>query len=307
MAIVATTIRRNLARNMHSQAVYDALFADLSASLRSDGWETRQESQPRAYLHVSRPTWEDANLDGIHLETYVLSGQLKSQHAVVALHCEGGWPKSFRSQFMGRMTERIQPAIAEWNASNNEKGNEDLGQWLIKGPSGSSVCEVLVPFGVDPKSTLDRIHIQLKRLATMQNAIDEVICACKSNAHETPWHVFPRSISKQEVLTNNGQDGQPLWAVIDGYVVDATKMLLTGHPGGKQKILSVNDPSAGWTGKAFGFSLARGANAHFSQTARKFRDGVGEFENGGKKDVVTIDYGPNGSIVIIGVLVESNK
>ena len=302
MAILAI-IRRNLARNMHSQAAYDALFADLSASLRSDGWETRQESRPQAYLHMSRPAWDDSNLDGIHLETYVLSGQLKSQHAVVALHCEGGWPNSFRSQFMRHMTERIQPAIAEWNASNNEKGNEDLGQWLIKGPSGSSVCEVLVPFGVDPKSTLNRIHIQLKRLATMQNAIDEVICACKSNVHETPWYAFPRSISKQEVLTNDGQDGQPLWAVVDGYVVDATKMLLTGHPGGKQKILSVNDPSAGCTGKAFGFSLARGANAHFSQTARKFRGGVGEFEDGGKKDVVTIDYGPNGSIVIIGVLV----
>lgn len=185
MAILAI-IRRNLTRNMHSQAAYDALFADLSASLRSDGWETRQESRPQAYLHMSRPAWDDANLDGIHLETYVLSDQLKSQHAVVALHCEGGWPKSFRSQFMRHMTERIQPAIAEWNASNNEKGNEDLGQWLIKGPSGSSVCEVLVPFGVDPKSTLNRIHIQLKRLATMQNAIDEVIGLCKSNVDETP-------------------------------------------------------------------------------------------------------------------------
>merc|ERR1712154_712559 len=101
--------------------------------------------------------------------------------------------------------------------------------------------------------------------------------------------------------------------------------------------MSTDEPSIGATGKAFGFSLGRGRNGHFPDTAKRFRDGVDLFLSGGgagkeeddgadddgrrrKKDgdgeegggeeelflflpPVTVDFPPyDGSIVILGKL-----
>ena len=68
------------------QAEFDALFGRLADDFRTDGWEARQEMPPQAYLHVSKPNWGDENMNAIHLEAYVLGGQLKSRSALVALH-----------------------------------------------------------------------------------------------------------------------------------------------------------------------------------------------------------------------------
>ena len=86
-------------------------------------------------------------------------------------------------------------------------------------------------------------------------------------------------ISPAEVEQHNEQDGS-FWAVIDGYVVDATDFSAT-HPGGSTKLLSANEPETGATGRAFGFSFSRGYNAHFPATATRFRDGVERYLNGG--------------------------
>lgn len=296
----------------HTQGAYDALFAELASTLRggADGnWETRQEEPPAAYLHVSRPGWDDAKLDGIHLEAYVLSGQLRAGEAIVALHCEGGWPADFRELFMGLVTERVKPAIEEWNRDGDTVG--ELGRWEVKRPEGMSVCEVRVPFGSSPGETVDRVALQLRRLQSLAGLIDEAIeqCRCQLEPEIDTASVacqFPRQISEQEVTRNDGRDGRLLWAVIDGYVVDASKMA-DGHPGGLRKILSANDAATGWTGKAFGFSLSRGANAHFPKTGKKFRDGVTRFENLNRKETVEVDYSPFGVITILGTLAGSGR
>ena len=50
----------------------------------------RQEPPSRAYLHVSLPQWGDEDMNGIHIETYVLGRELAARSAPVALHCESG-------------------------------------------------------------------------------------------------------------------------------------------------------------------------------------------------------------------------
>ena len=88
-----------------------------------------QEQLPNspAYLHVSKPSWGDENMNGIHLETYVLSKQLENNQAPVAIHCEGG---CFQSQFMQLFTDRAAAEIKSWP-----------GDYRVLGPGGSSVCE----------------------------------------------------------------------------------------------------------------------------------------------------------------------
>jgi hypothetical protein len=71
----------------------------------------------------------------------------------------------------------------------------------------------------------------------------------------------PRLISPEEVRRHSGPDGQ-FWAVIDGFVVDASDFV-DSHPGGLRKLLSANNAEAGATGDEFGFSFTRGRNAHF--------------------------------------------
>jgi len=85
-----------------NQESFDSLYAELAVTLRVDGWVTEQEVPPAAYLHVSKPNWGDEKMNGIHLETYVLSQQLNNKAALVALHCEKGCP--FQESFMQRFT-----------------------------------------------------------------------------------------------------------------------------------------------------------------------------------------------------------
>ncbi len=64
----------------HVAEVYAALFADpnkgLGARLKQGGWEVRFEDPPSSYIHVSKPEWGDEQMNGIHIEAYVLGKQL---------------------------------------------------------------------------------------------------------------------------------------------------------------------------------------------------------------------------------------
>ena len=122
----------------------------------------------------------------------------------------------------------------------------------------------------------------------------------------------PRLISPEEVRAQDGKGGSDYyWAVIDGYVVDATDFL-ESHPGGLRKLLSADTPAAGATGREFGFSLSRGRNAHFGATGRQFQDGVRAFlagkgnagvDNGGEfLPPCEVTFASHGKIVILGRL-----
>lgn len=106
------------------------------------------------------------------------------------------------------------------------------------------------------------------------------------------------AISPDEVRQHNGRDGASFWAVVDGFVVDASEFVDT-HPGGLRKLLSADHAGTGATGKEFGFSFSRGRNAHFPQTGQRFHDGVKRFLKGGSSEV---DFAPHGKIVILGRL-----
>ena len=155
-----------MAANADEQAQYDALFARLAESFRTGDWEARQETPPQAYLHVSRPNWGDENMNAIHLEAYVLGGQLKSRSALVALHCERGCP--FQEKFMRMFTERAAADIAAFP-----------GGYAVLGPTGSSVCEVQVPFGASPSETVERVAEELRRLQSLTPLIDDTIAKCQ--------------------------------------------------------------------------------------------------------------------------------
>ncbi|KAH8061857.1 hypothetical protein JL722_3814 [Aureococcus anophagefferens] len=67
-----------------------------------------------------------------------------------------------------------------------------------------------------------------------------------------------RLFSPAEIKRNDGRDGRAFWAVVDGFVVDATAFV-DSHPGGLKKLLSTDDANTGATGKAFGFHSPKGA------------------------------------------------
>ena len=115
----------------------------------------------------------------------------------------------------------------------------------------------------------------------------------------------PRSISPAEVKQHNGQQGASFWAVIDGFVVDASEFVDT-HPGGLKKLLSTDAAGTGATGESFGFSFSRGRNAHFPETGKSFSDGVKKFL-GGSADgpflaPAEVQFGRHGTVVILGRL-----
>ena len=107
-----------------------------------------------------------------------------------------------------------------------------------------------------------------------------------------------RLISPAEVRQHSGRDGCDFWAVIDGFVVDASEFVDT-HPGGLKKLLSTDSSETGATGKPFGFSFSRGKNAHFPDTGKRFRAGVERYLSGGSPEVA---FPPLGKIVILGRL-----
>ena len=307
------------------QAQYDELFRQLAIHLRSspsypgaddggsggDGevWEVRQEkSQPRAYIHVSRKNWLDHNMNGIHIEAYVLEGQIQSRHGVVALHCEGGWPINFRRQFVPQMSNKIRTKLEEWNHYR------EYGKWELMGHlnKGMSICEVQVPFAASPGETMERIERQMRRLMTLSAVIDEVIGNCldvdedeeKKQEQEEEGDVSSptfEAISKEKVRQNDGLNGRSLWTVIDGYVVDATDFAKY-HPGGLRKILATDEKQTGWTGEEFGFSLTRGQNAHFPKTGRIFEEGVRRFDMLQENVKVTFGNDVGSTIIILGKL-----
>ena len=69
----------------------------------------------------------------------------------------------------------------------------------------------------------------------------------------------PRTIAPDEVREHNGKSGSSFWAVVDGFVVDATAFIDT-HPGGLRKLMSTDDAGIGAGPDAFSFSFSRGRN-----------------------------------------------
>ena len=117
--------------------------------------------------------------------------------------------------------------------------------------------------------------------------------------------ITPEEI-KEHNKTNNNKD---FWAVIDGYVVDATAFLST-HPGGLKKLLSADNANIGATGRPFGFSFSKGRNSHFGHTARRFENGIKEFLNGKTEGSYLVPQKvrfpkPGKSIIILGKLKRS--
>jgi hypothetical protein len=116
--------------------------------------------------------------------------------------------------------------------------------------------------------------------------------------------VPPRAILQKEVVANNGSEGN-FWAVVDGFVVDATEFVDI-HPGGRKKLLSADNPHIGSTGAAFGFSFSIGRNAHFPQTGKSFREGVERYlagpSVGGYLAPSDVQFPPHGKIIILGRL-----
>ena len=103
---------------------------------------------------------------------------------------------------------------------------------------------------------------------------DESLCVAGEGAAARAGARGPRLFSAEEVASHDGQEGgSAFWAVVDGFVVDASD-LVDAHPGGLRKLLSTNAADVGATGAPFGFSFSRGRNAHFPATGQRFRDGV---------------------------------
>ena len=289
----------------HRQQDYDDVFGDLASRLRSDDgendstdvsgvWEVRQENPPGAYLHLSRPNWNDDNMNGLHFEAYVLCQQLQRRQALVALHCESGWSVEFRKKFVPLIKRRIGGKLEEWNQNQGD----NLGNWRLVQGDGMSICEVGVPFGGVPEETGRRIEKHLQRLKTLSATIDETINQCLNTDDEDE---LPLEFTPEQVRAKNGKNGEKLWVVIDGYVVDATDFA-NSHPGGISKILSTDSKRSGYTGKEFGFSLSKGRNAHFPRTAKIFEEAAKSFDS--LQRHVTVEFDPDhaGSIVILGKL-----
>eukprot|EP00986_Skeletonema_menzelii_P016010 scaffold13279_cov155-Skeletonema_menzelii.AAC.5 len=319
MCILTTKVlpKTQQQQQQHQQAHYDDLFHLLAARLRSSSspsspttssssspdtgiWEARQETPHQgAYLHVSRFNWRDFNMNGIHLETYVLDKQIKSKEAVVALHCESEWPLEFRRKFVPQITERIRGRLEGWSCYREYgvwklMGNDDVSNRMM------SVCEVGVPFGASPDETMERIERQLRRLMTLRADIDDVIDNCLHNDTEQE-NSSTLVLTKEQVRKNDGLEDRPLWTVIDGYVVDCTEFAKF-HPGGLRKILATDEKETGWTGEEFGFSLTRGSNAHFPKTGRVFQEGMRKFDKRQSQVVVNFGKDGGGAITILGKL-----
>jgi len=152
---------------VNEAAVYRSLFGDLAREFAVDGWKTALENPPDAYIHVSRPLWGDENMNGIHLEAYVLGRELQTRKAPVALHCEGGCP--FQRKFIARATELLGPVVQGWP-----------GGWKIGDGGSCSVCEVQIEVSPQsPEETMERIKTELRRLQSLDELITQLIAECR--------------------------------------------------------------------------------------------------------------------------------
>ena len=222
--------------------------------------------------------------------------QIKSKQGVVALHCEKEWPLEFRRIFVPQITERIRERMEGWS-------NCEYGQWEFQESERMmSVCEVSVPFGASPDETMERVERQLRCLMTLSDDIDEVITNCLNDLEDSEQECSKKLVlTKDQVRENDGREQRPMWAVIDGYVVECTEYAKL-HPGGIRKIRETDEKQTGWTGEEFGFSFTRGKNAHYPKTGRVFQEGIRKFEE--LQSPVEVDFGKDGggAITILGKL-----
>lgn len=126
--------------------------------------------------------------------------------------------------------------------------------------------------------------------------------AKKAKQTEEKTESLPRIFSTEQVTKHDGKKGRPFYAVIDGFVVDASEFVDT-HPGGFKKLLSTNNAKIGWTGEPFGFSMSRGYNKHLRSTQLTWSAGMKLFEQGDGKEV-EVEFSDLGKIVILGKLGE---
>ena len=136
---------------------------------------------------------------------------------------------------------------------------------------------------------------------------DESLCVANMAVPTSKAAPSPHLISPEELRQHNGRNGVAFWAVVDGFVVDATAFE-DAHPGGLKKLLSTDSAATGATGKPFGFSFSRGRNAHFPDTGKRFHAGVKRFMSsrcdGPVLPPVEVEFAPHGKIVILGRLKE---
>jgi hypothetical protein len=130
---------------METAEAFESELRTLVDELRKggEGWEVRQEPPSGAYLHVSLPQWGDEDMNGIHIETYVLGRELAARSAPVALHCESGCP--FQRQFMKLFHERAAAHTEAWP-----------GNYTMQVVNSSTACEISVPFASTPKETVQK-------------------------------------------------------------------------------------------------------------------------------------------------------
>ena len=156
-----------LSRTMETAEAFESEFRTLVDELRKggEGWEVRQEPPSRAYLHVSLPQWGDEDMNGIHIETYVLGRELAARSAPVALHCESGCP--FQRQFMKLFHERAAAHTEAWP-----------GNYTMQVVNSSTACEISVPFASTPKETVQKLLTEIRRLQQLAPIVDGIIKDC---------------------------------------------------------------------------------------------------------------------------------
>ena len=127
---------------------------------------------------------------------------------------------------------------------------------------------------------------------------------CLASNGEIRWF-SPEEIHEhnQENSSENNEIAS-YWACVDGFVVDATDFIKK-HPGGRKKLLATNDVSTGDRGIPFDFSFSRGRNAHFSGTARVFKDGIEEYLKGSSNEITFPGQyrgSTGGKLIVLGKL-----
>ena len=153
-------------------------------------------------------------------------------------------------------------------------------------------------------SALDHLHPvtsapQMPAVVSDDHA-DESLSVAGMMPTPTSSAAANRRILKEEVKEHNGKDGdRSFWAVIDGFVVDASEFV-DSHPGGLKKLLAADSAATGATGQPFGFSFSRGRNAHFPDTGKRFKDGVKKYLSG--EGDGSVAFPPYGKLVMLGRL-----
>ena len=155
---------------MSSHDIFVAEFKALGERLCSEagGWEVRFETPPGPYLHVSKPSWGDESMNGVHLEAY-LTRVSDGGEAVVALHCESGCPGGDRETLMTELARRIEPEMDAWT-------REEAKLWTPVLPRGINDCTVVesrFSFSEDVLARIERLLTQMQR--TLAPSIDAAI------------------------------------------------------------------------------------------------------------------------------------